>query len=76
MKKAYLKWLVPIIALYVMTGITCWIFRGIVEEEVQENEMHKISHIAEENVRSIDVIIQTVVDYNNSTAVSFANKII
>lgn len=73
MKKAYLKWLVPIIALYVMTGITCWIFRGIVEEEVQENEMHKISHIAEENVRSVDVIIQTVVDYNNSTAVSFAN---
>jgi GGDEF domain-containing protein len=73
MKKAYLKWLVPIIALYVMAGITCWIFRGIVEEEVQENEMHKISHIAEENLRSVDVIIQTVVDYNNSTAVSFAN---
>lgn len=73
MKKAYLKWLVPIIALYVMVGMTCWFFRGIVIREVTENEMHRISHIAEENVRSVDVTIQTVVDYNYSTAVSFAN---
>ena len=73
MKKAYLKWLVPIVALYVMVGGTCLAFRGVVKREIYENEMHRISHIAEENMRSVDVTIQTVVDYNNSTAVSFAN---
>ncbi|WP_029231257.1 GGDEF domain-containing protein [Butyrivibrio sp. VCB2006] len=73
MKKAYLRWFVPIIALYLVVGITCLFFRGSIQREVSQNEVHNISHIAEESLRSVDMIIKTVVDYNDSTAVSFAN---
>ena len=73
MKKAYLKLLVPIVALYLVVGVTCYFFHGIVKREVTLNELNHIANIAEENLRSVDVLIQTVVDYNDATAVSFAN---
>ena len=73
MKKAYLKWIVPVVALYLLVGVTCFVFRGIVKREITVNELHKIAHDADENLRSVDEILQTVVDYNNATAVSFAN---
>ncbi len=73
MKKVYLKWFLPTIVMYLVVGITCFAFRGIVRREIILNELNKIAHGAEESLRSVDGIIQTVVDYNNSTAVSFAN---
>ena len=73
MKKVYLKWFLPTIVMYLVVGITGFAFRGIVRREITMNELNKIAHGAEESLRSVDGIIQTVVDYNNSTAVSFAN---
>ena len=73
MKKTYLKLLIPIIALYFVVGVTCYIFHGIVRREITINKLNSIAHIAEENLNSVDVLIQTVVDYNDATAVSFAN---
>lgn len=71
MKKAYLQWLIPILALYLMVGITCLAFGGYFKNEIIETELSYMADHYRKGISETDMVIKTVVDYNDATAVYF-----
>lgn len=73
MKKAYLKWLIPVVVLYVMVGIACLVFGGYYKNEVYQNELSYMSKSLKKGLNYTDMLVKTAVDHSDSTAV-FINK--
>nr|WP_297708102.1 diguanylate cyclase [uncultured Butyrivibrio sp.] len=70
--KAYLKWLIPIIALYVMVGAACLFYREIVREEAYLNELNMISANVQEGLYGADTIIKRAADCNDTAAIALS----
>ena len=71
MKKAYLQWLIPILVLYLMVGITCLVFGEYFKNEIIETELSYMADHYRKGISETDIVIKTVVDYNDATAVYF-----
>lgn len=71
MKKAYLKWLIPVVVLYLMVGVACLVFGGYLKNEFLQTELFYMSEAYRSGINTADMIIKTAVDYNDSTAVCF-----
>ena len=70
MKRTYLKWIIPVILLYIMVGIACLGFGGFFKNEVIETELSYLSKSLKYGLDNTDMIVKTAVDYNDATAVS------
>lgn len=73
MKRADLKWVVLIIALYLLVGIACFSYGGKVKEHAIHHNVDIISEKVTRGLYSADLCIKTVQDCNNTAAVSFTS---
>ncbi|SFC09341.1 GGDEF domain-containing protein [Butyrivibrio sp. YAB3001] len=71
MKKAYLKWLVPIAALCVMVGVACFIYGGVVKKNAVMQTINMLSEKVTRSLYSADLSVKTAEVCNNTAAVSF-----
>ncbi len=70
--KSNLKWLIPIIVLYVVVGLSCFFYRKNVREEACFYELNIISANVQEGLFSADVIIKKAADCNDTAAIALS----
>ena len=70
MKKTYLKWLLPIMFLFLAIGITCFIYSGVVRKNITDTELKYTASLLEDRLNETDIIVKTIIDYNNLTEVA------
>ncbi len=71
MKKAHLKWFLPLSVLVALLAIACFLETGVVKKYVTEHALTKISETVSGRLFSSDLILKTAVDYNDAVSLEF-----